>query len=395
VRVNLSFHILSILLLVANLSFGQGFNMQSSSSIADCFGAVEITDYSKESSIQFPGNFGERDDFMNIDPDFHEVNSVWLRLEPNVEGQFEFEIITEDNVDFSFYLFKAADNSFCSQLDEKELAPIRAEESSFRKKGVSKSLNGSDDILETEKNDIYYLMIHTNSTYQGHVLVNYKRIGKVDEVDAEVQDFRLKKDENVFRVKIRDRETGAPVIANITITGIKRNNYLFLGTDFLFDTPVSRRLTIESNTQGYFLFSKTIEIDNSGDSDVEYIVYLERLAVGKKLALEDIHFRQDSEEFLPISLPVLKRLIDFMAVNHSIRIQIEGHVNAPGYKNTMKIKSLSEKRAEAVRDFLVENGINESRIEVVGYGNTQMLYEKPKNSNEESANRRTEIVIID
>jgi outer membrane protein OmpA-like peptidoglycan-associated protein len=83
-----------------------------------------------------------------------------------------------------------------------------------------------------------------------------------------------------------------------------------------------------------------------------------------------------------------------MALNSEIRIEIQGHVNAPGMENSGRIKSLSEKRAKAVKSFLKDNGIDGSRLEIMGYGNTEMIYPEPKSVEEEEANRRVEIKII-
>ena len=100
----------SLLFIIALFSFctlrAQGFKMQYSNSFADCFGALEVLDFDNLSNITFPGNYGNTDDLFSIDPDFHEVNSVWLRLEPNMKGRFEFEIFTENNVDFSICFSK-------------------------------------------------------------------------------------------------------------------------------------------------------------------------------------------------------------------------------------------------------------------------------------------------
>ncbi|MBK6524904.1 MAG: hypothetical protein IPG07_04670 [Crocinitomicaceae bacterium] len=41
-------------MLLTGMSFGQGFKMHYSSSFADCFGALEVFDYTTESQIQFP-----------------------------------------------------------------------------------------------------------------------------------------------------------------------------------------------------------------------------------------------------------------------------------------------------------------------------------------------------
>ena len=376
--------------------FGQGFKMHYSNSFADCFGSVEVTDYNNPSRVQFPGNFGLRDDFIGFDPDFYEVNSVWLRLEPNVEGEFEFEISTENNVDFSYHLFRATDNSFCEHLEADRAAPEISQSISYHDKGAMDS--GGDNFksaIKTKDTDVFYLMIHTNSTYKGRVTVKYRRVGKVSITKSEIQDYRTGTADHFIRVRIRDKETGDPVEANMIISGVKKDNYLFLGTDFYFDATTVREMHIESNTQGYFLFVKDFESIGSANSNMEILLKLERLAPGKKLALQNIKFQQDEAEFLPIAYPALKRLLDFMAVNDELKIEIQGHVNAHGYKNNGRIKTLSENRAKAVKKFLKDNGIEGNRMVVKGYGNTEMLFEEPINIHQEEANRRVEIKIID
>tara|TARA_B110000037_G_scaffold223139_1_gene302652 strand:- start:5106 stop:6284 length:1179 start_codon:yes stop_codon:yes gene_type:complete len=376
--------------------FGQGFKMHYSNSFADCFGSVEVTDYNNPSRLEFPGNFGLRDDFIGFDPDFYEVNSVWLRLEPNVEGEFEFEIATENNVDFSYHLFRATDNSFCEHLEADKAAPEISQSISYHDKGAMDS--GGDNFksaIKTKDTDVFYLMIHTNSTYKGRVTVKYRRVGKVSITKSEIQDYRTGTADHFIRVRIRDKETGDPVEANMIISGVKKDNYLFLGTDFYFDATTAREMHIESNTQGYFLFVKDFESIGSANSNMEILLELERLAPGKKLALENIKFQQDEAEFLPIAYPAIKRLLDFMAVNDELKIEIQGHVNAPGYKNNGRIKTLSENRAKAVKKFLKDNGIEGNRMVVKGYGNTEMLFEEPINIHQEEANRRVEIKIID
>lgn len=391
--------VLSIFLIgLLNSSFGQGFKMHYSNSFADCFGAVEVLDYNNESQIQFPGNFGYRDDFVNMFPDFHEVNSVWLRLEPNLTGNLEFEIFTENNVDFSYFLFKADDNSFCEKLEADKVRPVLYAMNSYYTKGAE-TVPRDDNFnpsIETKPADVFYLMIHTNSTYKGKVRVKYKRLGKVTQTASVIQDFRKDKtaDAPYIRLRIRDKETFEPVEANMIISGLGKDNALFMGTDFMFDAARAKDLHIESNTPGYFLFVKDVTLASKG-SNADILIELERLEAGKKLLLEDIKFHQDSDDFLPIAYPALKRLLDFLAVNDDIRIDIQGHVNAPDIENNNKIQRLSEDRSKAVLKFLKNNGIDSERLQASGHGNTQMLFENPKTYEEEEANRRVEIVIIE
>jgi outer membrane protein OmpA-like peptidoglycan-associated protein len=384
-------------MLLTGMSFGQGFKMHYSSSFADCFGALEVFDYTTESQIQFPGNYGQRDDFVNMYPDFHEVNSVWLRLEPNVEGFFEFEIFTENNVDFSYLMFRAEDNTFCEKLESDKVVPILYDMSMYYTKGAEQNPRGENfkPSVPAQIGDVFYLLIHTNSTYTGHVRVRYNRIGTIGSTASKVQDFRKNKDDHYVRLKIRDKETGEPVEANLVVSGVNQDNALFMGTDFIFTSTSAKTLHVESNTQGYFIYVRDITMEKDATTDTEIVIELERLAPGKKLLLEDIKFSQDAADFLPISMPALKRLLDFLALNESVRIEIQGHVNDPGNKNPKHSMTLSENRAKAVKKWLKDNGIDESRLTAVGYGATQMIYEKPKNAMEEEANRRVTIMIIE
>ncbi|MFT4600696.1 MAG: outer membrane protein OmpA-like peptidoglycan-associated protein [Arenicella sp.] len=381
---------------IALNSFSQGFKMHYSNSFADCFGAVEVLDYNSESHVQFPGNYGNRDDFMSIYPDFHESNSVWLRLEPSLKGKFEFEIFTENNVDFSYFLFKADDNSFCEKLENDEVKPVLSEMSSYYDKGASDDKKDSNfkPSVDTEPEDVFYLMIHTNSTYEGKVRIKYSRIGQISRTLSEIQDFREDKAGTFIRVRIRDKERMEPVEANMIVSGLGQDNALFLGTDFIFDAAKAKDLHFESNTPGYFLFVKDVTLNKGIKDNAEILIELEKLAPGKKLLLEDIKFEQDSDEFVPIAMPALKRLLGFLAVNDEVRIDIQGHVNAPDIENNNKVQKLSEDRARAVKKFLKNNGISPERIEATGFGNTEMLFEKPNSFEEEESNRRVEILIV-
>ncbi len=382
---------------LSQFSLAQGFKLHYSSSIADCFGAIEVLDYDNDSRVQFPGNYGVLDDFDLMFPDFHEVNSVWLRLEPRLEGTFGFDIYTENNVDFAYLLFKG-DNSFCERLEANQVEPLQKELHSYHSKGISSNPDGGNykPSIQTKFDDVFYLMIHTNSTYQGKVRVNYTRTGTVEKTHSVIQDFRaVKEDGRVVRVRIRDAETQEPVEANMIVKGLQKDEYLFMGTDFLFDANLDQELHFESNTQGYFLFSMSVSTDDLHDKDVDILIELQKLAPGKKLALEEIKFEEDSDVFLQASMPALKRLLDFLALNDAIRVLIQGHVNAPGDPNTGRVQNLSEIRAKAVKKYLKDNGIAAERMETIGLGNTMPKYPNPTKIAEEEANRRVEIEIIE
>jgi outer membrane protein OmpA-like peptidoglycan-associated protein len=113
------------------------------------------------------------------------------------------------------------------------------------------------------------------------------------------------------------------------------------------------------------------------------------------ISLPDINFKENTTHLLTSSINALRQINDFMVKNPKAVIEIRGHVNAPGYDNEGKVKRFSEKRAEEVKNFLVGMGIDGRRIKTAGMGNEQMLYPNPSNYQQEKANRRVEIVILE
>ncbi len=84
----------------------------------------------------------------------------------------------------------------------------------------------------------------------------------------------------------------------------------------------------------------------------------------------------------------LKILTELLGTYTSIDVVIEGHASADGSKAYNQ--SLSEKRAESVKESLVAMGVEASRLETVGYGETRPSEDNSSASGRE-ANRRVNI----
>ena len=76
--------------------------------------------------------------------------------------------------------------------------------------------------------------------------------------------------------------------------------------------------------------------------------------------------------------PKLKRLRDFMLLNPSVSIEIQGHVNDDS-KRGLFSKRLSKRRAQRILKYLVDSGISASRLSAVGFGNSKPVFKNPKN----------------
>jgi outer membrane protein OmpA-like peptidoglycan-associated protein len=113
---------------------------------------------------------------------------------------------------------------------------------------------------------------------------------------------------------------------------------------------------------------------------------------GLVLTLGDVLFETDEANLQPGAAATMDRLADFMNEYPDRNVLIEGHTDARG-SETYNI-GLSERRARAVREAMVDRGIATERIQVRGLGESY-----PVASNESSSgmqqNRRVEIVISD
>jgi OOP family OmpA-OmpF porin len=105
----------------------------------------------------------------------------------------------------------------------------------------------------------------------------------------------------------------------------------------------------------------------------------------------DIYFAKSKPIFLPKSDNALFALTDQMKQNPMLEIKIIGHTDNIGDGEALVV--LSNQRAEAVKMFLVRNGIDAMRIQTFGMGAADPLYENTTEANRER-NRRVEIKVM-
>lgn len=120
---------------------------------------------------------------------------------------------------------------------------------------------------------------------------------------------------------------------------------------------------------------------------------IEEVEIGMVYQLKEIFFIPATPNYLPKSIPELEKLEGFLKKHQVLKVEVRGHVNGPAQTKPEFYLSLSIARAEAIKKFLVENGVEANRIDAKGMSNWQMRYPSPKNVFEAGENRRVEIVI--
>ena len=151
-------------------------------------------------------------------------------------------------------------------------------------------------------------------------------------------------------------------------------------------------MKIGCTRKGYMF--QTVRAKGNSDPVVTVDLKLTPIGAGEKVVLDDIRFVGNEDKVMRQSEASLLLLLRFMQENANVRIEIEGHVNGPTFKNKKEFIDLSTARAKSVYDFLLVNDIEPDRLSYVGLGNSQMLYPEPKNKEESEANRRVEIKVL-
>jgi OmpA-OmpF porin, OOP family len=119
---------------------------------------------------------------------------------------------------------------------------------------------------------------------------------------------------------------------------------------------------------------------------------LARLKEGNSVILKNVNFEFDRYNLLQSSESILKTLLTFLNDNPEVRLLISGHTDDTGSEEYNL--ELSVNRAKSVYYWLINNGIDQSRLQFSGFGKSLPLY-KETGEKFRALNRRVEVRIID
>ncbi|HZV69252.1 MAG TPA: OmpA family protein [Saprospiraceae bacterium] len=118
-----------------------------------------------------------------------------------------------------------------------------------------------------------------------------------------------------------------------------------------------------------------------------------KLFVGQKIRLTHLYFKADSINLLSNSYKVLDELADYLSSYPKTTIEIGGHTNT--IPSEEYCNALSTARAKSVQEYLITQGIMESRLKYKGYGKHDPLIPYDKyNKDARLKNQRVEIKIL-
>ncbi len=199
--------------------------------------------------------------------------------------------------------------------------------------------------------------------------------------------------------KVKDSESGEPVIAKIDVIDINTNIVVVSAASNDIDgsykaiLPGKKSYFIDLRATGFLTDLERIEIPESYAQDVYNIdVALTKVKVGKRVVLNNILFESGKSILTSGSYTELDRLLKILQDNPLMKIEISGHTDKTG-SEPLNLK-LSGERAKAVAEYLVVKGIDRSRMEYRGYGSIQPISDNATTQGR-AKNRRVEFKILE
>jgi len=161
--------------------------------------------------------------------------------------------------------------------------------------------------------------------------------------------------------------------------------------EFAFVVDFSNDLLLSVKKDGYAFASQYVSSkDTSNDKPVKQDIELKKLEVGAHYTINDIFFSTNSYDINDTIKSVLEEFSDYLKKSPRLQVALHGHTDNIGNPEANMI--LSENRARTCYNFLVDQGIDKSRLSFKGFGETKPI---ASNATEEgkAKNRRTVFVV--
>lgn len=169
--------------------------------------------------------------------------------------------------------------------------------------------------------------------------------------------------------------------------------------EFLLCLPIGR-YALRVNKQGFLFYSATYDLEANTSVDEPYALKapLQPIVENKEIpikstpiVLENVFFATASAELRSESKVELDALYELLKTYPTVRILLSGHTDNVG--SDADNQQLSQARARAVREYLIQAGIAADRLEAKGFGESQPRYTNDTNEGR-AGNRRTTFELI-
>ena len=198
--------------------------------------------------------------------------------------------------------------------------------------------------------------------------------------------------------RVFDAITKKPLRADVKLYDVQTDALMQFVTsdpvegDYTVVLNEGRRYAMYAAADKYLL--KSLSFDYSGKKNFDPLtldIYLEPVRAGRSVVLNNLFFDTNEFKLKPQSRTELNRLTEFMQQYRDVQIEISGHTDNVGTPEANQL--LSQRRAQAVQEYLAGHGVAASRLRAKGYGANKPLSGNDTEANRQQ-NRRIELRIL-
>jgi len=161
---------------------------------------------------------------------------------------------------------------------------------------------------------------------------------------------------------------------------------------YLVTLPSGANYAVVLRQEGYLFYSENVNLPpTTGYAEKVKNIQLQRVEPGSNVVLNNVFFDPEKAVLRPESTAELERLVKLLNETPKLKIHLCGHTDNVGQIDANK--DLSQKRAQAVANYLVDHKIKPERLQVTGYGATIPIASNATEAGRQQ-NRRTEFKVL-
>ena len=314
-------------------------------------------------------------------------NQIWLFFDPPSSGLISLQTRNSD-VSFSTIVFCEQKEGVCSDFNKKK----------------AKLLLHKQNNRDLDKTKLYidgglrYAVVlvgeqRASDSLELNIDFHPQDADGNEIIDSLVFDLTAPSRDKKYALHIRNSQNKKPIKGKISFNGSNEIDGAYVASDLIMNLKKNiKKCELKIDAEGFLSYDSEDYSILLGENGLSDTIYLKPLVRGTVAKIDEIYFAAGLPEILEESVPKLNRLRDFLLVNPTVHIEIQGHVNGDG-KKSMKSKRLSKKRAKSILVYLINAGISDDRLSARGFGFTNPVYKTPKSEMQKEANRRVEILI--
>ena len=233
---------------------------------------------------------------------------------------------------------------------------------------------------------------------------------RMDLYTFELPESKRAQSVSYIKCRVKNAKTLQTVVADVEISELMTNKKIFQqktddAGEFIVALARDKKFAVNVSAKGFIFFSENLDLSENKTGVVPYVkdIFLQPISDSTVITsnipmkevpatiLKNVFFETNKAELTAVSHFELDKLVKLLSDNAGMKIEIRGHTDNVGKPTDNKI--LSEKRAKAVYDYLINSGITANRLRFSGKGETLPIDTNSTDSGRAN-NRRTDFQIL-